>query len=256
MSGVRALLFDVGNTRLKWSVYEDGRFKRTGSVAHEKLKREGYSVLTTRLPKRVDRILASNVAGATFATRLSGVIGLHCDADVHFAHTRRQAYGVTNSYRQPRRMGVDRWVAMIGAYADFHSALCIVDAGTAVTIDVVDRQGKHLGGQIIPGIGLLDDALRRETSDIPVTGRRPKAPGAGLDMFASDTGGAILNGSFNAICGAIERAVKRLRSASYRPKVVLTGGDASRILQHLDGDPIHRPHLVLQGLAFMLERDS
>src|SRR5690606_4723314 len=144
MNLVRALLFDVGNTRLKWGLLAQGRVGKSGSIAHEKLHDSGFGALTSNLPRDIDTVLVSNVAGQTFATRLSGVIGMHCNCDVHFARAEREGYGLTNSYRRPRRIGVDRWVAMIGAYAEFRSALCVVDAGTAVTIDAVDRDGVHL----------------------------------------------------------------------------------------------------------------
>lgn len=256
MSGVRALLFDVGNTRVKWGISEAGVLRRTGAITHQRLRESGMAAMTTRLPRRVDRVLASNVAGATFATRLAGVIGLHCEHGVRFAHPSKAAFGVTNSYGQPRRMGVDRWVAMIGAYNEFRTTLCIVDVGTAVTIDAVDRGGRHLGGQIIPGLKLMGEALRRDTSDIPSKSTTLKAPGEGVGMFAHNTDGAVTNGSFNAVIGAVQRAVSTLRAASYRPKLVLTGGDASRILSALDGRTVHRPHLVLQGLAVMVQGET
>ena len=118
MSEGCALLFDVGNTRLKWGVLEQGRIARTGSIAHATLQESGFSALTTRLPREVNQILVSNVAGASFATRLAGVIGIHCDTDIHFARAEKAAFGVTNGYKQPRRLGVDRWVAMIGSRAE------------------------------------------------------------------------------------------------------------------------------------------
>jgi len=256
MSEVRALLFDVGNTRLKWGLLEKGRISRTGSITHSKIHGSGFASLTTRLPRRVERVFASNVAGASFATRLSGVIGIHCGCDIHYAHCQKHAYGVTNSYRQPRRMGVDRWVAMIGARSEFHGAICIVDAGTAVTIDALDRNGNHLGGQIIPGLAVMGSALRSDTSDIPAAKRIPKDPGRGMALFASNTDGAVQSGAINAVCGAIDRAVKVLRADGYRAKIVLTGGDASRILKQLDDKVLHRPNLVLQGLAFMVQIGS
>lgn len=253
MTSGTALLFDAGNTRLKWAIAEGRRLRRTGGITHEKLHESGFSALTTRLPRDPDKVLVSNVAGASFATRLCGVIGIHCRRDVHFAHTARQAYGITNSYRQPRRMGVDRWVAMIGAYSEFRTALCIVDAGTAVTIDAVDRSGQHLGGQILPGIQLMMEALSSDTSDIPNVRRKPAASDDAMESFASGTASAVYNGSLGAVCGAIERALRTLRSARYRPRVVLTGGDASRILPALTVDAKHRPNLVLQGLALIVQ---
>jgi type III pantothenate kinase len=256
MSGTRALLFDVGNTRLKWGLLEKGHIRRTGYATHSSIRESGFSLLMARLPRRVDRVVASNVAGASFATRLSGVIRIHCDRDIHFVHCEKKAFGLTNSYKQPRRMGVDRWVAMIGARSEFRGGLCVVDAGTAVTIDAIDKNGNHLGGQIIPGLALMSNALSCEASGISIVKRTPQTPAPGMDAFACDTDGAVWSGAVNAICGAIDRAAQMLRSEGYRAKIVLTGGDASRILKQLGEKVLHRPNLVLQGLAFIVQSDS
>ena len=249
----RALLLDVGNTRLKWGILDGGRIARTGSIRHETLEESGFTSLTTRLPRKVDEVLVCNVAGQGFATRLARVIGIHCDTDVHFIRTAKEAFGVTNSYRQPRRLGVDRWAAMIGARAESKVALCVVDAGTAVTIDALDRHGQHLGGQIIPGLHLMAGSLRSETNGIGGLRIRPADPGSGMALFANSTERAVQTGALNVICGGIERAVRIMRAEGLRPRIVLTGGGASRILKQLDGKVIHRPNLVLQGLAFMLQ---
>lgn len=256
MSPPRALLFDVGNTRLKWGLLANGRIGKTGSITHEKLHDAGFGALTSHLPREVDRVLASNVAGQTFATRLSGVIGMHCNRDVHFARAKSEAFGLTNGYRRPRRIGVDRWVAMIGARTEFSGALCVVDAGTAVTIDAVDRDGHHQGGMILPGLELMAGSLHANTSEIPATKRNVSVATDGMDGFATTTEGAVQSGAMTAICGAVERAVRAMRSSGYRPKVILTGGDASRILKHLDANVLHRPNLVLQGLAFMVQSEK
>jgi len=252
MTPVRALLFDAGNTRLKWGYLSAGRISKTGSVSHAKLHEKGYAVLTTRLPREVSHAVASNVAGPGFAAKLASVIGLHCGAEMHFAHCEKFAGGVTAGYRQPRRMGIDRWMAMIGAWNEFRCALCIVDAGTAMTIDMLDNTGQHLGGQIIPGIRMMEDSLRRKTSDIAPARPVKRNPGDKLAGFGKNTDEAIVNGSMNAACGAIERAAKQARRAGMRPKIILTGGDASRILKQLNDKPILRPNLVLDGLAVML----
>ena len=256
MSELRALLFDVGNTRLKWGLLEKGRIGKTGSITHQKLHDSGFGSLTSHLPRDVDRVLVSNVAGQTFATRLSGIIGMHCNSEVHFARAEREAFGLTNSYRRPRRIGVDRWVAMIGARAEFGGALCVVDAGTAVTIDAIDRERHHLGGIIVPGLALMANALHLNTSEIPLAKRGASLIATGMSTFANTTEGAVQNGALTAICGAVERSVQAMRSAGFRPKVVLTGGDASRILKLLDANVLHRPNLVLQGLAFMVQSDK
>ncbi len=244
---------DIGNTRLKWGVLDNGAISRTGHITHEKIHDQGLTALTSKLPTEVDTVFASNVAGATFATRLTGVLGARCGCDVHFAKTDRKAFGVSNSYRQPRHMGIDRWVAIIGAWSELQTSCLIVDVGTAVTIDALDHKGQHLGGQIVPGVRLMAKALTAETSDIPTIGRRVPDAAADLEMFADNTAAAVRHGAWAAVVGAVARANKILRSNSYKPTVVLTGGDASRMLTALGDDALHRPHLVLQGLARMLE---
>ena len=244
---------DVGNSRIKWGVLENGDIRRTGHISQNAVKERGLQALTTKLPRRIDDVFVSNVAGNTFATRLSGVIGMHCECDVRFARSARRGWGVTNSYSQPRRMGVDRWVAMVGAWAEVQGACLVVDCGTAVTIDAVDDGGQHLGGQIIPGVGTMADALASATSDIPSVRPAPGRGAADLGMFGRNTAAAVREGAQNAVAGAIDRAIRTLQSNAYEPVVVLTGGDSSRILIAVCERPVHRPHLVLQGLARMLD---
>jgi len=251
---LKALLLDIGNSRIKWGVLDDGSIHRTGHIAHDRIQDQGLAALTSKLPRRVDTVLASNVAGTSFATRLSGVIGMHCHTNVRFARSEKEACGVTNSYRQPRRLGVDRWVAMIGAWAEVGSACLVVDAGTAVTIDALDTNGEHLGGQIIPGVSLMAGSLAARTSDIPNIQRRAAGQHSGTHMFASTTAGAVGQGALNAVTGAVERAARAVRRDYGDATIILTGGDVSRILKSLDDEAIHRPHLVLEGLAQLLER--
>lgn len=250
---MKALLLDIGNTRIKWGIGGSGRIAKTGHITQANIREQGLAALTSKLPADVDTALASNVAGATFATRLSGVVGAHCGCDVHFAHVQKQGYGVTNSYRVPRRMGVDRWVALVGAWAELEQACVVVDAGTAVTIDVLDDDGQHLGGQILPGFALMATALATNTSELPELGKLVPKASTGLDIFATDTKQAIKTGAWNAVVGAVERAMTTLQAEGYDPALVLTGGDASRMLDALGEAALHRPHLVLQGLARMLD---
>lgn len=249
-----ALLLDIGNSRIKWGVLDDGSIRRTGHIAHDRIQDKGLAALTSRLPRRADMVFASNVKGTSFATRLSGVIGMHCHTDVHFARSEKQACGITNSYRQPRRLGVDRWVAMIGAWAEVEGASLVVDAGTAVTIDALDASGNHLGGQIIPGVSVMAASLAARTSDIPNIQRRAASQGSGVDIFASTTAGAVGQGALNAVVGAVERAARAIRDDQGEVTIILTGGDASRILKSLGDEAVHRPHLVLQGLAQLLDK--
>jgi len=247
------LVFDAGNSYLKWGIVEDGEIHKSGRISHGKLRQTGFSALTTRLPRRAGRAMVSNVAGTAFATRLSSVIGLHCGIDVQIARCEKQAYGVANGYTQPRKLGVDRWAAMIGARHEFRTALCVVDAGTAITIDALDNTGTHVGGQILPGLDMMMASLDRNTSDIAAASGKPAEPGPGMGVFGRRTADAVRSGAMAAAAGAIEFSARRLREHGMRVKIVLTGGDASRILKQLNNKVIHRPHLVLSGLVVMLQ---
>ncbi len=250
---MKALLLDVGNSRIKWGVLDDGEIRRTGHISQERIRDKGLQVLTTKLPRRVDEVFVSNVGGTSFGTRLSGVVGMHCDCDVRFARTEKRGWGLRNSYTQPRRMGVDRWVAMVGAWTEIRGSCLVVDVGTAIALDAIDGRGVHLGGQIIPGVNTMATALTSATSDIPSVRPAPARKGQKMQMFARTTAAAVREGTLNAVVGTVDRAFRTLRSGGYRPTTVLTGGDASRILDALSVVPKHRPHLVLQGLAHMLE---
>jgi type III pantothenate kinase len=253
---MKALLLDAGNTRLKWGLYGDGAIGRTGRVPLAKIREQGKTALTGKLPRDVDTVIACNVAGKVFAEKLSAIIRSHTGHAVRFVRSQATACGVSNAYRQPGRLGVDRWVAMIGARAHCTRTCLIVDAGTAVTIDALSADGRHLGGQILPGLMVMADALGKNTSDLPKS-RRSVSVVAGLpDPFARTTATAIAHGAIGAVAGAIERAVRALEQQGLSPAILLTGGDAGLIQQSLTTAVELRPNLVLEGLASLLKAEQ
>lgn len=151
-------------------------------------------------------------------------------------------------------LGVDRWLAMQPVWAELQRAFCLVDCGTAMTIDVVDDAGRHRGGWITPGLesaasGLLARApgLRRKAeADREVDGQE-RIP-------AVDTRSAINRGLRLQQAGTIRLAHQSAAGAlGSRPLLVLTGGDAAAVQSAADADRV-RPDVVLQGLAMAAER--
>ena len=248
---MNALLLDIGNSRLKWGVLDNGAIHRTGHVRQTTIRERGLAALTSRLPRKVDTAFACNVAGESLAAELARLVKSHCNCDVKYARSEAQACGVTNSYRQPGRLGVDRWVAMIAARAACDSSSIVVDAGTAITIDALDDDGRHLGGQILPGIALMTESLGANTSDIPRVRKRFSSRGMGV--FARSTAAAVSQGVIGAAVGAVERATRVMREGGYDPTIFLTGGDAPCLLKALVKEHVHSPNLVLEGLARILE---
>ena len=250
---MKTILIDAGNTRIKWGVLSNAVIGETDHVMHTDLDDAGLAALATRLPRQIDGAFVSNVAGPALATRLTGLLAGYHGCELRFAKTAAKACGVTNGYPEPRQMGVDRWLALIGAWLEFGDAVLVVDAGTAVTIDALDESGRHLGGQILPGLDLMSRSLGTSTSDIPVVKQHAAAFTNDVGIFAVSTADGVRQGAGNAIAGAIERARSVLAAAGHAPVLVLTGGDASRLSAALKPAVAHRPDLVLAGLAGLLK---
>lgn len=253
---LHALLLDIGNSRIKWGVLEDGVVGHTGDITHASIVEQGMSGLISQLPGQLDAAFASNVAGTRFAEEIGEAVHSHCGCELQFAESVHQSNGVRNSYQDPTQLGVDRWVAMIGARAEIKTSCVVVDVGTAITIDVLSDDGQHLGGQILPGLKLMSESLSNQTSDIgrvdTIGDTIVDSSGQGLDVFANSTDGAVRQGVTNAVLGAVERSTRILAAAGYEPTLCLSGGDAPQLLPLISGEVLHRPHLVLLGLAQIL----
>jgi len=244
------LLIDIGNTRIKWTALTDGVLGVSGEILHRPDHDATAVAFLEQIEKKPDQVLAANVAGQAVGESIRAAVRTRWDLPVDFAVTQTVAGQVTNGYEDYRQMGVDRWLAILAAYDHYHQAVCVVDAGTAVTIDQVDGTGTHLGGVIVPGLDLMWKALVRETGDIA----RLAGSDAGVArpdrlMAGKSTAAGINCGSLSAICGLIEFCLNQMRREMGDSVLVVTGGDAVRIIPDLRVELDHRPSLVLEGLA-------
>ena len=242
-----ALLVDAGNSRIKWCLWSDACAGDAGV-----LDTAAYRAGDAALPESgYSTVLASNVAGERVAERLRKGPGAR--GDLTFVQTVARHGEVVNAYEEPQRLGVDRWVALLGARAESQAACLVVDAGTAVTLDALASDGRHLGGQILPGAPLMMASLATGTSDLPDIAAEPGNAPLPEHLFATQTDDAIRRGAWTAVVGAIEHAFRRLEESEGSARLVLTGGDAPRMLDAIAVTVDHRPDLVLHGLAFILE---
>ena len=242
-------LVDVGNTRIKWATLERGKLARAGSAVHRGSLDAAFAALAAALPKATQRIVAANVAGESVAARLRAFVAALPNVSLELVAVSAERFGVRCAYADPSRLGVDRWVAVLAAYHAARGAACVVDAGTAVTLDAVDANGAHLGGLIFPGAALLAAALDRNTSDIGATPRAVAVP-KGLELLGRSTAAAVGNAAWLALGAALDRAVATVaRSLGAPPAVYLTGGDAVALRAWLETRVEVRADLVLEGLA-------
>ena len=248
-SHVMALLIDIGNTRIKWARFEDGVLQPQSAAPHADWVLDKLVDTILRQGTRADRVLVSNVAGPRMAEVVRAGVAQTWQLEAEFITSTPLAGGIRNAYPQPAKLGVDRWLAMIGAHALERGAVCIVSVGTAMTIDGIAGDGRHLGGVIVPGPDLMVTSLLKNTSDIA---QRAQQGATSDGLFADNTLGAIRQGADHALAALVERAVGVMRrTLNEAPKLLVTGGASDRVEKAL-GLP-HRavPDLVLQGLAVL-----
>jgi type III pantothenate kinase len=246
---VTQLLVDVGNTRVKWTTCDaEGRLMPQRAAEHAGWTVHDWERALFAIPG-IERVMAASVAGAQTRHALVEAASRRGIADVHFATSVAAACGVRNAYRDPRLLGVDRWVAMIGAYhLRGPRACCVVDVGTATTVDAVKANGAHLGGFIVPGPHLMVRSLLTGTSDLAAHSAASRA--GATAAFADNTREAIERGCRLTLGALVDRAYAELvRVAAADSALVLTGGAAGEVLPYVLAPVEHVPDLVLYGLS-------
>jgi type III pantothenate kinase len=248
------LLVDVGNTRIKWATLLKGKLDHRGDASRAKDPGTLAEDLEQhwRKLKKPRAVLISNVAGPACAEALSTWISKRWQTQARFVTPEHSAFGVTNAYTAPERLGPDRWSALIAVRRHIRGSACVIDAGTAVTIDVLDAQGIHQGGLIIPGLAMMRRALLEQTEDILPAAAAPSSGDATL--LARDTQNGVNGGTLYTLVAVIDRVIADIGTElDGTPACIITGGDAAVLIPLLTGDYHHYPELVLQGLGVIAE---
>jgi type III pantothenate kinase len=278
------LLVDIGNTRVKWARLVDGQMEKLHAAANPGWGAKEYArvigrgwMLGRAAAKRgpvaalgggargagargvdvagavgssdADRIIVSSVAGDEVNRSLAAAAQGAGAPVPEFVASERSAAGITTEYVDPWRLGVDRFVAAIGAH---HLAsgqpVCVVNVGTAITIDLVDGTGRHHGGAIVPGPALMVSSLLTQTNGI--RRRATGGPDGATGMFAKTTRSAIGEGARYAAAAVVDRAIEEARNRlGSRPLVLLTGGGSEDIKSLIRSTSVSLSDLVLHGLA-------
>jgi type III pantothenate kinase len=242
------LLIDIGNTRIKWARFERGALQPQSAAVHATWTAQTLVETILQAGEVADRVLVSNVGGPRIGDAIRTAVSETWKIEPEFVTSSAAAGGVRNAYPQPANLGVDRWLAVIGAHALERGAVfCVVSAGTALTIDGVDADGRHLGGLIVPGPDLMISSLLRNTSEIA---QRAQQGSTGDGLFADNTLGAIRQGAEHALGALVERAFEAMRrELGQTPKLLLTGGASDRLEKSIGLPYRVVVDLVLQGLA-------
>jgi len=227
-------LFDLGNTRLKCApLRPDGGLGEVRAIAHD-----DAGAWLDALPAGDVACLASVAPEARRVALLDALCTRF--TRLHRVSTEPALGPLRIAYAVPARLGVDRFLAMLGACEG--RAVLVVGVGTALTVDLVDAAGHHRGGRIAPSPQLMREALHARAAQLPDTG------GAYAE-FADDTDAALASGCEGAALALVERSLQAAQALlGTAPALHLHGGGAPALRPRLP-DHAWTPDAVLRGLA-------
>ncbi|MCW9025150.1 MAG: type III pantothenate kinase [Gammaproteobacteria bacterium] len=243
------LVIDVGNSCLKWGQVENGQLTNCSRVNIREHDLNSVFATHWSLLPEPNKVVLSTVAPEMGASVLAW-----CEANwscpTLLVKARQQAGGISNAYVEPGRLGSDRWAAMVAAYHRFQIDTCVIDSGTALTLDIINGSGKHLGGYIVPGLYSMLQSLNQETAGIQADIQLEKD--ADTVTPGTSTVQAIARGAILSAVGLIEQAIKNYREQNgIELRCVITGGDAEQLIPYLSSQVQHEPWLVLDGLVIL-----
>lgn len=242
------LLFDIGNTHTHIGLANDKRVMKHTDVS----TRDWFSGRAgTQVRQFVGRAepegvaLCSVVPKATPSVKafVNGTFELEC-----LELNPETLCGVGINYPEPQRIGPDRLANSVAAHAKFGAPALVVDFGTAVTFDVVDKQGDYVGGIIAPGLAAMTEYLHEKTALLPrIEIREPKS------VIGKSTEQAMLVGAVQGYRGLIRELIGELKKELKvkRLPVVATGGYAELIAAKLPEIDAVEPYLTLEGLRLV-----
>ncbi|PYE31872.1 type III pantothenate kinase [Idiomarina fontislapidosi] len=243
------LVIDNGNTRTKLAIYQNNELIHEYKYVNaELLSNERWLDDLKDVSIAIETAFGCSVANQEVREAIER--GLHVlSIEVEWLGSAGTWRDVKNAYAEPKKLGADRWFALLGYRVEAHNHCMIIDAGTAMTIDWMDASGCHLGGWIIPGRRLMHESMHQKTA--LVKGELAE------DCFrepANNTATAMSYGVHYALVGAISQGlhVSRQQFADEPFDVVVTGGDGERLIQSLSCiEPIsyiRKDDLVFKGL--------
>ncbi len=237
------ILLDCGNSQLKAQAWRDQRLVASCAIAYRRPWRERFGDWLGRQP--ADRCYLASVLGGERQQALDACLGARFGDAVTRFRSEAEALGVRSAYAEPASLGVDRWLALIGAAGLGVGDCFIIDAGSAITLDLLRADGAHLGGAILPGVNTSREDFARifHTLDFadPAIGRAAEP--------ADSTAAAIhidyARDSLEELCILVQCWQTRLAKGAI---VLLAGGDAPRVLRALDRPARLVPDLVFRGM--------
>ncbi len=239
------LIIDVGNSFVKLAVFNKDKMiqKVTTNIDDVIIKirflKKEYDDIDKAIISSVGRLKVKDVERISSYFEL-----LILDSDVKLPFK--------NFYETPKTLGVDRVALVCGSIRKFsESDVLIIDAGTCVTYDFINKNNEYLGGAISPGIRMRYKSLNNLTANLPLLDS-----GMPKDIIGNSTNESIHSGVIYGILNEIEGVIESYRLKYPDLTVILTGGDAKFLSKQLKSSIFANPNFLLEGLNFILQFNS
>lgn len=231
------LYIDAGNTRIKWRLEDRQGFGQSGACDNDDVN--GFNAISE---KAVGRIVVSTVISEGARQDLARNLLSRFGVVPVFHWPMPTQCGVICAYELPELLGADRWHALIGARAMTARALVVVDAGSAITVDFLGAEGKHLGGYILPGKRLMEASLKANTARVLF------GPSDDLHSEPGRSTESCVRNGLNWLFGGLGARLESDCRERGVDTIYLTGGDA-HLLSAAGVPGVVVPDLVLSGLV-------
>lgn len=251
------LLLDIGNTRVKLGLVEDNDYEYLGAFSIQNFVDEN-TVLSflNDLDFNPNHIYVSSVAEEQVEMQLRHAIAVKWGLMPIFMSTQLGCCNIKNGYQFPFKLGVDRWLSLLGARTYTEADFIVIDAGTAITVDSVIG-GKHQGGFIAPGLSILRQSLTINTArlnDDCAAIENNSKEAKPEPSLACDTQSAICGGTLYMASAFVNSLVVDLLSQSESmPNIYFTGGDGALLSSLLTVESEYIEDLVLLGIINVKE---
>jgi len=255
------LTVDIGNSRIKWALWQaDEIIERAVATHSASSNADTFDALFLELD-RPAHIFAVCVAGNKLSYALETWSKQHWQRQVDFLKTEKQFNNIINAYENPEQHGADRWAAVVASHKRCPgSSVCVINAGTATTFDLVDKGGQHLGGYILPSYATMHKALLADTAKVKSAAKyewdRQIYGHFNASSVPDNTNDAVNQGLHKLLQAGIREICQLAKQKMESPmQIIISGGFAETILSYPDMPVmIHQPDLVMQGLYEIMKQ--
>lgn len=263
------LLIDIGNSRTKYvqclaekssditQLSDIGQLSDIAQVSNQDFNKAYFGQHFAK----ASRVIVANVAKASLTNELSSWCAAS-NIDFEQVYSEQQRGGLISAYQEPSTLGIDRWLALLGAmhlYPNKH--VLIIDAGTATTIDLVDNAGQHQGGWILAGIKALFNSILSNSTLVHAKSNEESSTGRNIEpsvAFGCSTTDNVNNACWSATLGMIKEGICQAEKIGKIDQILLTGGNgealAKLLTDHLTERLTERPnneHIAVQNIQFV-----